>query len=92
MSANLGDPPAQDTACALAENVWLGITTRPRAPSDCSTSIKPAVQDETATTCRTSSRSASEASSSRTVGPLVRCARAEHVLEPDGSGPGCRRR
>ena len=29
-SANRGRPPAQATACALAEKVWLGITTSPR--------------------------------------------------------------
>ena len=87
MSANTGVPPAQDTACALAANVMLGITTRPRAPSDCRTSISPAVHEDTATTCGTWSRSASDIFELADRRPVGEVAEAEIAVEP---GAECR--
>ncbi len=71
ISAQAGVPPAQCTACALAAKVKLGMTTGPRASWACRTSISPAVQLDTATTCGTSRSSAARSSSSATVRPLV---------------------
>ena len=74
-SAKSTDPPAQSTACAEAENVKLGMTTRPVAPSACRTSISPAVQLDTAT-ASTPSRADTASSSRRTVAPLVNSPRS----------------
>ena len=62
-------------AWAEAEKVKLGSTTGPGRPSTraCTTSIRPDVQELTATTWSTLSRSATRSSSSRTSAPLVSC-------------------
>ena len=59
------------TAWADAEKVKLGSTTGPSGSSARSTSMSPAVHDDTATTWRTPSLAAALASSSSTSGPFV---------------------
>ena len=53
MSANAGRSPFQATAWALAEKVNDGSTTSPDSPLARSTSIRPVVQEQTATQWRT---------------------------------------
>jgi hypothetical protein len=71
-SVNRGTAPAHTAACAVAENVKLGMTTSvPGSASACMTSISPAVHDDTAMAWGTPSLAAAASSNSWRMALLV---------------------